>query len=45
MRHFLPENDKMGHFFPEPPVRADLKFIYPWWNLRSRIDWEAVVQL
>ena len=29
-RHFLPENDKKGYFFPEPPVRAHLKFIYPW---------------
>ena len=28
--HFLPEIDKMGHFFPEQNVRAHLKFIYPW---------------
>ena len=27
--HFLPEIDKMGHFFPEQNVRAHLKFIYP----------------
>ena len=29
-RHFLPENDKKGHFFPTPPECGDLKFIYPW---------------
>ena len=28
-RHFLPENDKKGHFFPTPPECGDLKFIYP----------------
>ena len=27
--HFLPEIDKMGHFFPEQNVRVHLKFIYP----------------
>ena len=34
--HFLPEIDKMGHFFPEQNVRAHLKFIYPWWWLLSK---------
>ena len=32
--HFLPEIDKMGHFFPEQNVRAHLKFIYPCQNGR-----------
>ena len=40
-RHFLPENDKRGHFFPELPVRAHLKFIHvrSWgiWQFRGYI--------